>query len=429
MKKKVWLALCMGLAAALSASLIFGAYNLWQRKEYAARLREMYDGAVLSALRQMEDMQLSIDKALISSDAGEMGIYLSRVGNGAAQVQRSLSLLPLSHQELGKALKLSNQLSDYAALLIGSGGMTQDQADQLLLLNNACSQCTQALWQAREDLSYRAAAGQQPFYGSDEKTEVYDSQVSYPTLIYDGPFSDEPQAAPPALGNEITREQAHQIALDFVGTDRVAAIGAGADMGGDLPCYGVTVHLHDQLTLEAAVTVKGGKILWMAPDRAEFAQEKSLEECRAAAIAFLESRGYPPMQSTYFQCYQGVMVISFAPVQGDVILYPDLIKVQLRMDTAQVVGWEAGHYLANHHPRGPLSPALSQEEAQGMVSERLKIDGGRLCLIPKNRQEILCFEFQGNFQGHTYLVYINAHTGEQEEILKIVESGAGLETV
>ena len=167
----------------------------------------------------------------------------------------------------------------------------------------------------------------------------------------------------------------------------------------------------------------------MAPDTADFAQDRSLEECRQSALAFLSSRGYENMRPTYFQAYEGVMVISFAPVQGEALLYPDLVKVQLRMDNGQVVGWEARNYLSHHHPRGPLIPQFSLEEAQGMVSDRLEITGSQLCLIPKNGREILCFEFQGDFQGHTYLVYINGNTGEQEEILKIVENEAGIETV
>jgi hypothetical protein len=40
--------------------------------------------------------------------------------------------------------------------------------------------------------------------------------------------------------------------------------------------------------------------------------------------------------------YQGLAVISFAATQGETILYPDQIKVQLRMDTAQVVASKPG---------------------------------------------------------------------------------------
>lgn len=430
MKKKPFLLPAAAFSLALLIALGFGIHAHREKKAYQARLEQVYEGAVLSALRQMEDMQLSIYKALLSQDGGRQGRYLSQVSTGADQVQRSLSLLPLSHGETARAVKFANQLSDYAAHLIALENITPSQADQLLLLIAACDQSTRALQEREREMVSRAAAGEDAFYPGDDESTGYDSQVSYPSLIYDGPFSDGADEEDiPVLGTEITREQAHHIARDFVGADRVSAVAPGADMGGSIPCYGVTIHLSDQVTLEAAVTVEGGKILWMAPDTADFAREKSLEECRQSALAFLTSRGYENMRPTYFQAYEGVMVISFAPVQGDALLYPDLIKVQLRMDNGQVVGWEARNFLSHHHPRGPLIPALTMEEAQGMVSDRLKIDACRLCLIPKNQKEILCYEFQGDFQGHTYLVYINGNTGEQEEILKIVENEAGIETV
>ena len=127
--------------------------------------------------------------------------------------------------------------------------------------------------------------------------------------------------------------------------------------------------------------------------------------------------------------YQGVAVISFAASQGNTLLYPDLVKVQLRMDTAQVVGIEARNYLQNHTARGLLIPTLSEDEARQRVGERLNVTSARLCLIPTDSGEKLCYEFQGEFSGHVYLSYINALDGRQEQLLKVVEGETGLEAV
>ncbi|MBE5787931.1 MAG: hypothetical protein E7324_10420, partial [Clostridiales bacterium] len=285
-------------------------------------------------------------------------------------------------------------------------------------------------WQARQQLTDQCLKGTAAFYPLEDTQPAYDNGVSYPTMIYDGPFSDaRQQGAAAALGErEITREEAHQAAREFVGAERVIGVSQGADMGGAIPCYGVTVQLSD-ITLECAVTKRGGKVLWMAPDTADFAQRLSLEECRENALSFLESRGYGPMESTHFQVYQGMVVVAFAPLQGNTLLYPDQVKVQLRGDTGQVVGIEARSYWENHGHRGVFSPRLTQEEAQGAVSSRMQVKSCRLCLIPKHQQEILCYEFRGEYKGEDYLVYIHADTGEQEELLKVVESETGLEAV
>ncbi|MDO5327883.1 MAG: germination protein YpeB [Clostridia bacterium] len=422
----------VALVIALGVASGMAVRSMIRADRYESRLREVYDGALLSALRQMEDMQLALSKALLSGDSGAEAEYLNQVSAGAAQVQRSLSLLPLSHTAAQNAVKFANQAADYSSVLIRTGQMTEEDAQTIGSLIAACEEYAAALAQAKESLSAKAVAGGDPFYPSQAALEApaYDSAVSYPTLIYDGPFSDARKTgSAQALGPKaVSLDDALLIARDFAGSERVQGISVGAEMGGDIPCWGVTLNCGD-VTLQAAVTKQGGKVLWMAPDTADFAAQRSVEECRENALKFLSERGYENMQATYFQVYQGVAVISFAATQGSTLLYPDLIKVQLRLDTAQVVGIEARNYLQNHSARGPLIPSLTEDQARERVGERLKIDSARLCLIPTDGGEKLCYEFQGEFAGHMYLSYINALDGRQEQLLKVVEGETGLEAV
>ncbi|MCI5565230.1 MAG: germination protein YpeB [Clostridiales bacterium] len=427
MKKQPRNYLLIALAAALCMTVGAAAVFLSQSRRYQARLRQVYEGALLSALRQTEDMRLMLDKALLTQDAGECARYLSAVSGGAAQVQRALSLLPLRHDETRRAMKFANQASDYAETLIALRQLGEEDAAQLESIVSACAASAQALYAARNTMATGEAAA---FYDDADESARYDSAVEYPTLIYDGPFSDaRVEGEPKALGSRmLTREEATQLARDFVGADRVIDVAQGADCGGSIPCYGVTLRLSD-VTLEAAVSKQGGKVLWLFPDSGDFQSLHTVEECRRNAEQFLESRGYPDMRATYFQAYQGVAVIAFAATQGATLLYPDQIKVQLRMDTAQVVGIEARNYLQNHTARGALLPTITEQEAQKAVSSRLQIESSQLCLIPLRSEERLCFEFKGFYNGHTYLAYVDAATGEQVELLKLVETPSGLETV
>ena len=60
----------------------------------------------------------------------------------------------------------------------------------------------------------------------------------------------------------------------------------------------------------------------------------------------------------------------------------------------------------------------------------IKIETEGMAYIPKdNKTEVLCYEFKGKFNNKTYLVYINAKTGNEERILILVESGEGTLTI
>ena len=392
------------------------------------QLTETYRGAILTAMRQMEDMQLSLEKAMLSGEGAVRSAYLNEISDAAGQALRSLSLLPLSHPDTMQAMKLTNQMGDYAAALLKEGRFSPADAAQFSALIAHCRDYTDTLYQQEQLLLAKAEAG--PSFYPEQGTETVDHALSYPTLIYDGPFSDAREETPLPLENEkeITWEEAAEKARQLVGADRVQDMYPGADVLGPTPCHGITLVLSD-ITLEAAVTKKGGKVLWLTPDQGAFESRCSLEQCLGAARAFLQRNGFPDMERTFFQVYEGVAVIAFAAKEGDVLLYPDLVKVQLRMDMAEVVGLETKAYHQHHRSRSLPAPALSAREVRENLSPLLQVDGQRLCLIPKNNEEILCWEFSCTYQDHDYFVYLNALTGRQEEILQIVESAAGLEAV
>ena len=85
--------------------------------------------------------------------------------------------------------------------------------------------------------------------------------------------------------------------------------------------------------------------------------------------------------------------------------------------------------------RENLTPALSAEQAQRFVSGRLTVEGSRLCVIPVDDgmntgvTEKLCWEFSGTWSSSLYLVYIDAQTGAEEQVLKVVTGNDGTLTM
>ena len=255
--------------------------------------------------------------------------------------------------------------------------------------------------------------------------EGVSKDIDYPTLIYDGPFSDVVSGgAPRGLGAQaVDSAQALACARDFLG-DCGQDVALTQESGGTIPAWGVRAQGAAGV-LQLAVTKQGGNVLWMFPESAQYEPSYGLEDCKQAAQAFFSAHGYGDMALTFWQVYAGMATLSYAAVQDGVILYPDLIKVQVRMDTLAIVGLEARRYLSSHTQRSSLTPAVSQEEAQGAVSERLNVRQARLCVIPQNSRELLCWEFTGDYNGDTYYVYIDAQTGRQADIQKLVQSASG----
>ena len=95
------------------------------------------------------------------------------------------------------------------------------------------------------------------------------------------------------------------------------------------------------------------------------------------------------------------------------------------MDDGEILGFERKGLLGcNHYDRDITEADISQSRAKESVSPRLEIVSGRLALIPTDGlEEKLCYEFRCRAEnGRNVLVYINAQTAEEEQILILVES-------
>ena len=391
MTKKHHLLLYAILGVCLAAAIALAIAAQRGRRRYAAALEDAYRGTILTCMTQMEQLRLNIDKALLSQDEGQSAALIGRIGSDAAAVQSGLSALPLSHIAMADAVKLCNQLSDYAAALLEQADAALPAADAQLLsrLSAACAQLQQALQSAYGQMRTGGMTlAQFNRYMQDADAaarplEGISRDIDYPTLIYDGPFSDAVgSGAPRGLGSQsVDGTQALACAQAFLG-ECAQEVALTQESGGDIPAWGVRAQ-GTAGALQLAVTKQGGSVLWMFPESAQYEPRYGLEDCQQAAQAFFAAHGYGDMALTFWQVYAGMATLSYAAVQDGVLLYPDLIKVQVRMDTLDIVGLEARRYLSSHTQRTELSPDISQEEAQGMVSERLSVRRARLCVIPQ----------------------------------------------
>lgn len=336
----------------VALALAFGLWQWQNARALAADLTATREKAYYSAIDGLTSLETDLSKVQIAQSAGQHALLLGRIASLAAGVSENLAALPAAYGADADGLKFLAQTADYAqslATAAAEGRMpTDDDLLQLALLQQKCAEL-------RAHLENGAGFA----YDENLDTEQF-SGIEYPSLLYDGPFSDGLRMGRVRglTGGDVTADEAVAIATAFLGAERVISAERTADTGGPVPAWGVSLNLGD-VQVTAAVTQQGGKILWMAPETAGFTVDLEMSECILHAKAFLTSRGFGEMTDSFFQQYDGLAVVNFASVQDGVLLYPDLVKVQVRMDTGAVIGLEANNYLMNHEDREIPVPMLS----------------------------------------------------------------------
>ncbi|MGN1368004.1 MAG: PepSY1/2 domain-containing protein [Aristaeellaceae bacterium] len=384
------------------------ALNASQRRTAAAELalNEGTRSAIAEASSELETLTLSMDKLLVTTSTRQQAKLLSQIVLSADRAQTSLAALPDRQGQQSAVLaylsRLSHLSQNYLADL-AEGDFPDEAHGELSDMLGGLRLLQAELTLARQDV----------FSGTD-------ASALPPTELTSPPTAQELVAYKALPSREVNSGEAMQLAKEFVGTERVTSVAQAPNTTGALPAFGVTVQTADvQLNLE--VTRRGGKILLMAPETASFAMTKSPEQCSAAALAFLKSRGFAEMEVPYYQVYDGLCVLTCVYVQNGVLVWPDRVLVQVRMDTAEVVGIEARSYWRNHIPRKLQTPLLTESEARAALSGSVEVTSARLCLLPTDGQERLCWQFSLAQGDETYISYVDAMTGNELLLEKVMQ--------
>jgi len=255
----------------------------------------------------------------------------------------------------------------------------------------------------------------------------------YEGLIYDGAYSEHIESSEKRglIGNEVTEEEAKQKAINFIGQDKVEGIKSnGLIENGNIIVYdfSITVKNEDN-PLTISISKIGGHIVVANNNRIVTEEKLQISEANEIGRNFLNNLGIPNMEPTYYLTQSGTVTINYAYVQNDVTVYPDLIKLKIALDNGEVLGMETTGYLNNHTERTIPEPSITIEEAKETLNDNLQITSEGLAIIPTEwKTEIFCYEFKGKINDTDFLVYVNAETGEEENILIILETPNGILT-
>ncbi|MBE7048294.1 MAG: germination protein YpeB [Ruminococcaceae bacterium] len=434
--------LMFGLILLIAVSLYqyrrANALELAVENQYVHSFHELTD--------YVKDVDVLLQKSMLISDPRQMSAISSEIYMQTAAAKSNLAQLPVSELNLSDTSKFLSQIGDYTAYLsskvINEDSITEEEFSNLAKLSEYASSMSGHLQTMEEQLyaqklSFREASAMTAYAAGGDFASGMEGieQVfqDYPSLIYDGPFSEHIENSEPVmLKNKptIRREKAHEIAKQFAGDGRGDVLNYSGEGGGSIPTYDFSGTDNSGRQISLSVTKRGGFILYMLDSREVTEVKLTVEEAIKKAENFLTQKGFNNMIHTYYDMAGNTATINFAAKQEDVVLYSDLIKVKVALDNGEIVGFESKGYLMTHEIRHFPEDIMSEEDVKANLNSHLSLGEIRKALIPLNStRQVLTYECKGTHLNNNFLIYINAETGQEEKILMLIESENGILTM
>ena len=438
--------------AILALTTLFGAYQYHRAVLLRRQLDAQYNRAFYEMTGYVQDMEVLLSKAMLTSSPQKAADILKDIWHRAELVSTNLGQLPVQQGALVNTQKFISQVGDYAKTLNGQNVkgqvMNQDQMDTIKSLHQYAVSLNDNLDNFHGELSAGtmkwenlAGGGAKLFSKSDVEVPMSISNIDgtfeeMPTLIYDGPFSEHMtnQKALGLSGENVSEDQAIENLGKLFGKENIRNIQKVSDnKNGVIDTYNFSFELEgkkEKSVAEADVSVVGGRVVWFLYNRDVGDVELDIDKAKEIGKQFLEKSGFKNMRDTYYTEQQGVATINYAYEQDGVTVYADLVKVKVALDNGEIVGFESKGYLMSHRERDIPTPVLSEAEALRKVARKENIVSTGLAIIPTDYgSELFCYEFKGKLDDQDFLVYINAITGEEEDILLIINSEEGILTM
>ncbi len=435
------------LLAAIAVAI--GYYAFRTNESYATLQTNDYNEAFGNLVNYMNSVESLLAKSMISKSPEHSAETLTEVWRDSNLALVYLTGIPMNTEELSQTAKFLNQVSDYSYSLsrknIKNEELSDEDFENLKALHRYSMQLEETLNQLSDELyagtiqwDDLTKQNSLEYAQAVDNVSVFsniDSNLKqYEGLIYDGAYSDHINKADKVglIGDDISEQEANQKVKDFFGEDKIESIEFNQFLqNADIPAYDFSVKLKGQENkANIEIAQKGGWVVEIQNNRQVSEEKLSQEEVNEIGKKFLAEKGFDNMKETYFTKLENIVTVNYAYEYDGIVVYPDLIKVKLALDNGEVLGIETDGYLNSHTSREFNEVQVTIDEARENLNQDLVILDEGMAIIPTEwKTEILCYEFKGKVEDREFLVYINCETGEEEDILVILDTPGGTLTV
>jgi len=424
----------------LVTAVIFAARNYFMGRNYRRDLEYSYSRALGELSESLEEMSLALTKSEYCTTPTLQLELSTAIISAGSTAKSAAGALPFSTERAAAVEEMISACQDYslyAARKLAYGEVFSDDDHETLSLMGTYTQKlldgvdrirleldeTQGSIGKTERLLNNTLDIPESSF-DDSLSETAEEMNSFPVLLYDGPFSDHITNMKPAYlegKSEVTEEEAIRIAANFL---EISTDGLTCDRvtEGTMPVYQVRGN-----NISVNVTKQGGVVSWAKISASVPDGYLGYEEALEFAENFMEEAGLPDMEESYFAISDNTCTINFSAEQGDILLYPDLVKVTVELNQGGVLEYNAEGFIMNHRRRTETSPVISKNQAREKISPLLTVKDEKLAIIPTpGKYEVLCWEFTCESEDGTgVLVYINAETGLEQQMFILKETPGG----
>ena len=429
-----------------NVGLIYTDINKTADGKYTSNtMSNVYEQNLNSLSARCFDLEQGLSKLSVCNQSEQSIRILTDIIDDSGAAVTSLSTLPLYPEYVAKLNRYLNQVSDYSKYMLfmsaGGGIPSEECSDNISALQKSVSAVNKALSELGEKLKTSPMEWSELMANNISEFDMLDNvfsstiesiqteSIEYPTLIYDGPFSDsvvnkkieEPQ------NKEVTEDEACNIFKKFIKADGSCNVYETSECTGLIDTWCVTLE-KDGEYVYGSIAKKSGTVVSFINSGQSCEEKISREEAIKVAEKFLTANGYENMKAQYCQISNGNATINFVYCQDDTLIYPDMVKVRVDMCNSIVNGFEGMSYYANHNKQRELSvnSDYSLDSTKALLSSALKVTQCGMAVIPtEGENEILCYEFRCKLNDETYIIYFDANTQKQVKIFKILSTENG----
>lgn len=439
-RKKIRLiAFSLALFVSLSAWGITGSVK---SAAYKRQIDLSNQKALTELCEHLDSIEVSLIKSLYTASPSMLSSITGKLQRDCAGAKENLSELESGETNLQNTYKFLSQVGEYTAYLsrkVAAGEKISNKeyetihelsafaTDISLEFEHMASLLSADYFtfeEISEKLNQTDDSGESTVSYLDSISDAEMTFENYPTLIYDGPFSDNILTKESEIlrnSKEISKEQAKEIAADTLGVDKKFLVEEN-DTEGKTASYCFRTQSYD-----ISVTKKGGYVLEILSNITAGVEKLSRADAVDKAKVFLNDLGFLDMVSTYEASDDGICTINFAYKQDSFICYPDLVKVSVSLSDGRITGFESTDYLMNHIEREIPPFGITPEEASNGLAPSLRVKKISAAVIPtdgtseKFTYELLCEDSE----GQDILVYKDISTGDEADILILLYSDNG----